>query len=80
MPIDTPLTALSGHRASDPVGADGHDRGRRLVTAVSEAGGFGIFGGGYGDKAWLEQETAKLKSASSAVRHRLHHLEPGEAT
>jgi nitronate monooxygenase len=35
--------------------------GARLVAAVSEAGGFGILGGGYGDRAWLEQETAKLK-------------------
>ena len=30
------------------------------MAAVGEAGGFGILGGGYGDKAWLEQETAKL--------------------
>ena len=34
--------------------------GARLTAAVSAAGGFGILGGGYGDKAWLEQETAKL--------------------
>ncbi|MGJ4928038.1 NAD(P)H-dependent flavin oxidoreductase [Bradyrhizobium sp. HKCCYLS2038] len=32
----------------------------RLVRAVSEAGGFGILGGGYGNRAWLMQETAKL--------------------
>ncbi|CAL78231.1 putative 2-nitropropane dioxygenase [Bradyrhizobium sp. ORS 278] len=31
-----------------------------LVRAVSEAGGFGILGGGYGNGAWLSQETAKL--------------------
>ena len=41
--------------------------GARLTAAVSAAGGFGILGGGYGDKAWLEQETAKL---SSIVRRR----------
>ena len=34
--------------------------GARLTAAVSAAGGFGILGGGYGDTAWLEQETAKL--------------------
>ena len=34
--------------------------GARLTAAVSAAGGFGILGGGYGDEAWLEQETAKL--------------------
>lgn len=34
--------------------------GSRLVAAVSNAGGFGILGGGYGKRTWLEQETAKL--------------------
>ncbi|HXH46411.1 MAG TPA: nitronate monooxygenase [Bradyrhizobium sp.] len=34
--------------------------GSRLVGAVSRAGGFGILGGGYGERVWLEQETAKL--------------------
>ncbi|QPF82216.1 nitronate monooxygenase [Bradyrhizobium genosp. L] len=34
--------------------------GSRLVRAVSEAGGFGILGGGYGDRTRLETETAKL--------------------
>lgn len=34
--------------------------GARLTAAVSAAGGFGILGGGYGDRAWLEQETANL--------------------
>ena len=34
--------------------------GARLTAAVSNAGGFGILGGGYGERAWLEQETAKL--------------------
>jgi nitronate monooxygenase len=33
---------------------------------VSNAGGFGILGGGYGEKAWLEQETGKLKRQASA--------------
>jgi nitronate monooxygenase len=39
--------------------------GSRLVTAVGEAGGFGILGGGYGDKAWLEQETVKLAKSKA---------------
>lgn len=30
--------------------------GSRLTAAVSQAGGFGILGGGYGEKAWLEKE------------------------
>jgi nitronate monooxygenase len=39
--------------------------GARLTAAVSDAGGFGILGGGYGEKAWLEVETRKLKGASA---------------
>ena len=39
--------------------------GARLVAAVSSAGGFGILGGGYGNPAWLEAETAKLKQSSA---------------
>ena len=39
--------------------------GARLTAAVSAAGGFGILGGGYGDEAWLEQETAKLTGVSA---------------
>jgi nitronate monooxygenase len=37
--------------------------GARLVSAVSLAGGFGILGGGYGDKAWLQSELKKLTAA-----------------
>ncbi len=33
----------------------------RLVRAVSDAGGFGILGGGYGNRTWLAQETARLE-------------------
>jgi nitronate monooxygenase len=38
--------------------------GAGLTAAVSSAGGFGILGGGYGERAWLEQETAKLKRSA----------------
>jgi nitronate monooxygenase len=34
--------------------------GSRLTAAVSQAGGFGILGGGYGEKAWLERELRHL--------------------
>jgi nitronate monooxygenase len=65
MPLDTTLTALLGIR--HPILSAPMDviAGARLVAAVSEAGGFGILGGGYGEKAWLEQETAKLKTCSA---------------
>ena len=65
MPISTSLTALLGIR--HPILSAPMDTiaGARLATAVSAAGGFGILGGGYGNKVWLEQETAKLASAST---------------
>src|SRR3954452_3401417 len=64
MSISTPLTALLG--ITHPILSAPMDTiaGARLAKAVSAAGGFGILGGGYGDKAWLEQETAKLRDVS----------------
>jgi nitronate monooxygenase len=60
MSISTPLTARLG--IQHPILSAPMDfiAGARLTAAVSAAGGFGILGGGYGDRAWLEQETAKL--------------------
>jgi len=65
MPISTPLTARLG--IAHPILSAPMDfiAGARLTKAVSAAGGFGILGGGYGDRAWLEQETAKLADASN---------------
>jgi nitronate monooxygenase len=62
--MSTPLTARLGIR--HPILSAPMDviAGARLTKAVSAAGGFGILGGGYGDKAWLEQETAKLADVS----------------
>ena len=79
MPIEHAADHAFGYQTSDPVGADGCDCRRAPHGAVSEAGGFGILGGGYGERAWLEAETAKLKQSSGALRHRLHHLEPRKA-
>ena len=64
MSISTPLTARLG--IQHPILSAPMDviAGARLTAAVSAAGGFGILGGGYGDKAWLEQETAKLADVS----------------
>lgn len=60
MPISTQLTTRLD--IQHPILSAPMDviAGARLTAAVSAAGGFGILGGGYGDKAWLEQETAKL--------------------
>ena len=65
MTISTPLTGRLGIR--HPILSAPMDviAGARLTAAVSAAGGFGVLGGGYGDQAWLEQETAKLKGVSA---------------
>ncbi len=65
MPISTSLTSLLGIRHPVLSAPMAIIAGARLVAAVGEAGGFGILGGGYGEKAWLEQETAKLQSSSA---------------
>jgi nitronate monooxygenase len=57
MPIDTPLTALLGVRHPIVLAPMDLVAGARLTEAVSRAGAFGILGGGYGDRAWLERET-----------------------
>src|SRR5438132_2455282 len=61
MPIATPLTALLGVKHPVLLAPMDTLSGARLVRAVSDAGGFGILGGGYGDRTRLETETAKLK-------------------
>ena len=66
MPISTPLTTLLGVKHPILLAPMDVIAGARLTMAVSEAGGFGILGGGYGDRTWLEAETAKLKNFSGA--------------
>jgi len=65
VPIATPLTRILG--IEHPILLPPMDivAGSKLVTAVSRAGGFGILGGGYGERVWLEQETAKLRGLST---------------
>ena len=63
MSIETPLTGLLGIRHPILQAPMDTIAGARLVAAVSSAGGFGILGGGYGNPAWLEAETAKLKQS-----------------
>lgn len=60
MSLRTPLTAKLG--IVHPILSAPMDliADARLVRAVSGAGGFGILGGGYGNRSWLAQETAKL--------------------
>lgn len=60
MPIATPLTQLLGIR--HPILSAPMDTiaGVALTRAVSEGGGFGILGGGYGDRVRLQTEAAAL--------------------
>src|SRR5215475_12764305 len=61
MPITTPLTEVLG--VKHPILSAPMDTiaGSRRTRAVSAAGGFGILGGGYGDRARLEAEAKELK-------------------
>ncbi len=61
MPIATPLTKLLDIKHPILLAPMATIAGSRLTRAVSEAGGFGILGGGYGDRSWLEGATAELK-------------------
>lgn len=65
MAISTALTALLGIKHPILQAPMDTIAGARLVAAVGAAGGFGILGGGYGNKEWLEQETAKLAGVST---------------
>src|SRR5262245_34475634 len=61
MAITTPLTTLLGIEHPILLAPMDVIAGSRLTMAVSSAGGLGILCGRYGDRVWLEAETAKLK-------------------
>ena len=65
MSIESPLTGLLGIRHPILLAPMDTIAGARLTAEVSRAGGFGILGGGYGERAWLEQETNKLKQQTA---------------
>ena len=56
MPIATRLTELLGVRHPVLLAPMDLVSGGQLAAAVSQAGGFGIIGGGYGDEPWLTRE------------------------
>ena len=58
MRLKTRLTETLGIRHPILLAPMGVIAGGRLAAAVSEAGGLGIIGGGYGDADWLEQQFA----------------------
>lgn len=58
MTLRTRLTARLGIAHPILLAPMGGVAGGRLAGAVSDAGGLGFIGGGYGDAAWLEREFA----------------------
>lgn len=58
MALRTRLTEKLGIRHPVLSAPMGSIAGGRLAGAVSEAGGLGLIGGGYGEQAWLEREFA----------------------
>jgi nitronate monooxygenase len=63
--IRTPFTELLGLTYPLALAPMGVVAGGELASAVSNAGGLGVVGGGYGDLAWLERE---LEIVSTRVR------------
>ncbi|WP_049573295.1 NAD(P)H-dependent flavin oxidoreductase [Streptomyces sp. SBT349] len=56
MALSTEFTELLGVRHPIVLAPMGGSAGGALVGAVSRAGGLGLLGGAYGDRAWLERE------------------------
>jgi nitronate monooxygenase len=66
MPIANAFTRLFGIRHPIALAAMDLVADASLTLAVSEAGGFGFLGAGYGDAAWLDRELAILASSHGA--------------
>ena len=64
--IITKLTEAFGLRHPIVLAPMGGVAGGRLAAAVSNAGGFGLVGGGYGDREWVARELALVKEATRA--------------
>lgn len=63
--IVTTLTEMFGLRHPIVLGPMGGVSGGHLAAAVSNAGGLGLVGGGYGDPAWLCTELSCVKNATA---------------
>ncbi len=59
--IATALTEMFGLQHPIVLGPMGVVSGGHLAAAVSNAGGGGVVGGGYGDPAWLRTELSRVK-------------------
>lgn len=63
--ITTPFSQSFGLRHPIVLGPMGGVAGGRLAAAVSNAGGLGLVGGGYGDLEWLRTELALVKELAT---------------
>lgn len=65
MTISTKLTSASGIQHPIVLAPMGNVAGGQLAASVSNAGGLGMIGVGYGDLDWLKIELEKVKSSTS---------------
>lgn len=65
--LHTPLTELLDIDHPVLLAPMGDTAGGRLAAAVSNAGGLGFIGGGYGDPAWLERELSLAGAARIGI-------------
>jgi nitronate monooxygenase len=63
--LPTALTEMFGLEHPIVLAPMGGVSGGRLAAAVSNAGGLGLVGGGYGDPAWLRTELSRIKEETS---------------
>ncbi|WP_029002017.1 NAD(P)H-dependent flavin oxidoreductase [Azohydromonas australica] len=63
--LRTALTDMFGIEHPIVLAPMGGVSGGRLAAAVSNAGGLGLVGGGYGDSGWLSRELSLVKSQTS---------------
>jgi nitronate monooxygenase len=64
MAVRTALTDAFGLEYPIVLAPMGGIAGGRLAAAVSNAGGLGLVGGGYGDPAWLRTELDLVQSST----------------
>lgn len=62
--IVTALTEMFGLQHPMVLGPMGGVSGGHLAAAVSNAGGLGLVGGGYGDPAWSRTELSRVTGAT----------------
>lgn len=67
MALTTALTEKFGIAHPILLAPMGFVSGGRLAAAVTQAGGLGFIGGGYGERAWLEREIAAAGNAAYGV-------------